>query len=194
MTSSIQFVPATASSPGPITAENAAGTFAFLAKRIASEKHLLHPSSQELQQSFEDGLSLLLFDGEMPIAHTRLTPLADGWHELGSTWVHKGYRGRGLSNDLYAIFLETHKEKNILATTTNMIALQTGKHFKFVLIKRRQLPESVWKSSCTCSASKTGCINDNLSCRLAFGEPQKHVNDTCFFRVTAETAARNGLS
>lgn len=194
MTPSIQLVPATASTQWPAVALSKERDFAFLAQEIKKEKHLLHPSAQELQQSFEAGLSLILFEGDKLIAHTRLTPLADSWYELGSTWVLKSHRGRGISNELYAIFLETHKDKNILATTTNEIALQTGKHFKFVVIKRKQLPESVWKSSCTCSERKTGCIQGNISCRLAFGEPQLHVNATCFFRVTPETAARIGLS
>jgi len=164
--------------------------FGFLAEQMSIEPHLLHPRSESLEESFREGLSLIIMADGLPIAHTRLIPLLNGWYELGSTWVHPQHRHKGLSNVLYERFLGLHKDKNVLATTTNPIAMQTGRHLHFVTVRRAELPEQVWRASCSCSPEKTGCHNGNRSCHLAFGEVKQNGHPLCYFRVTPETAGR----
>lgn len=165
---------------------------------ITTEKHLLPVGAQHLQHSYEEGHAVVVLDGERPIAYTRIVSLVeddDGWWELGTTWVHRGYRDRGINKRMYAMLLPWHECKNILATTTNPTSLEVGTCFGFVRIPRRLLPERVWKHSCCCPPTKTGAAQtDNSDCRLAHGEPQSEGSDIrCWMRVTKPTAERHAL-
>lgn len=166
-----------------------------VAEGFNGEPHLLKVSPEELEESFSEGRSMFILteDGE-PIGHTRLVqltgPLSPNgeWYELGSTWIHPHYRGQNLNVRLYQEFLALHADKNILATTTNEASLAVGRKLGFALIRRKLLPDEVWRASCVCSFHKTGA-KDNVHCKLAWGEDQA-CGGPCWFRVTAETAAR----
>lgn len=175
--------------------------FERLSTMIAEEPHLLPVKPGYLKLSYETGRSVIVLDvsNGMPVAHTRLSYLFAGeggkeaWAELGGTVVHPDYRFRGVNKAMYAKLLPRHRELNIIATTTNPISFAVGFECHFVMIRRRDLPEFVWRASCCCPFVKTGA-QDNSFCRLAHQEPQKDPRtDTCFFRVTPETAARLDL-
>lgn len=173
--------------------------FRKIAMAFEGEPHLLSVSPGELEESFKRGNSMFILNeaGE-PIGHTRLVELtkvesASGeWYELGSTWVNETYRGHNLNVLLYQEFLSMHADKNILATTTNEASVVVGKKLGFVMIPRKRLPEEVWRASCVCSVEKTG-VADNAECKLAWKEKQL-CGSLCWFRITAETAMRMGIS
>lgn len=165
---------------------------------IRSEKHLLPVGAEHLQASYEEGHAVVVLDGESAVAYTRIVRLTDGddgWWELGTTWVHREYRDKGINKRMYAMLLPWHDCKNILATTTNPTSLEVGVCFGFVRIPRRLLPEKVWKYSCCCPPKKTGALQtDNSDCRLAHGEPQSESSEIrCWMRVTKPTAERHAL-
>lgn len=165
---------------------------------ITNEKHLLPVEARYLKFSYEEGCAVVVLDGEKPVAYTRLASLLagdDGWWELGTTWVHREYRDRGINKRMYSMLLPWHECKNILATTTNPTSLEVGACFGFVRIPRRLLPEKIWKYSCCCPATKTGAsLRDNSDCRLAHGESQSEGSEVqCWMRVTKPTADRHSL-
>lgn len=172
--------------------------FDKIAEAIKTEKDLLPVKSEYLKWSYEEGYAVVVLDGDEPVGYTRLSALFAGggderpWLELGATWVHPDYRCEGINREMYNLLLPEHADKNILATTTNEGSLIVGQVCGFVQVCRRQLPDKVWKASCVCPSKKTGTESkDREDCRLAHGEPQTPPKiRSCFFRVTAETAAR----
>lgn len=177
--------------------------FNHIASEIRREKHLLEAAPGCLQFSYEDGFGVVVLtkDGR-PVGHTRLHFLLGrehrlgGWLELGSTWVHKDFRGNGINREMYRLLLPLHNQQyNIVATTTNVGSLAVGEEFGFVSVHRKSLPPEVWQNSCCCPLSKTGASEpNNHDCQLAHGEPQQLRRiAACWFRVTPETAARLNL-
>ncbi len=156
------------------------------------ETHLLQVTPDELLKSFIAGHSVIGFTemGEV-VCHARLVHLFDNWWELGSTYVSPHFRGQKINHLMYQEFLPHHRDKDILATTTNPISIQVGKDCSFVTLPRRDLPSRVWQTSCTCPAQKMGTTNPHC-CQLAHGE-HPHKEGLCYFRVTSHTARRHGL-
>lgn len=160
-----------------------------VSESIRSESHLLPQNAAGLQEQFEKDLSVIVVDemGEI-VGHATLWLLVDQSsvgevYELGTTWVHPDYRGHGVNTEMYKHFLERHKGKNILATTTNPASVAVGRQAGLRTIPRKLLPITCWKASCICPSSKTG-TKDNISCKLARGE--KNANEEgllCYFRV-----------
>ncbi len=166
---------------------------AAIVKGFDGEPHLLPVTAADIEQSLAGGLALVIVEDDEPIAFTRLVPLVEGWYELGSTWVRSDCRGRKLNHRMYEFFLPLHREKNILATTTNPASLAVGRDVGMVLIARKTLPPYVWRATCSfCPASKIGTI-DVAACRLAWQEDQCTAGP-CWIRVTAETAQRFNLA
>lgn len=165
--------------------------FKTLSAAFDAEPHLLPATAQELAQSFWDGLALLTLTETGDVAfYCRLIPLVGTWYELGSTLTLVKYRERRLNEQAYATFLALHEEKDILATTTNEASLRVGKKFGFVTVPRTQLPEQVWRATCSCPSKKTGTQTHDR-CTLAWAEIQHQAHrGTCWLRITAPTAAR----
>jgi GNAT superfamily N-acetyltransferase len=170
-------------------------TFEKISSSFLTEKSLMAALAGHLAQSYTDGLAVLALDeNENPVGYTRLQYLLThehplgAWFELGSTWVAPTYRGRGISKSMYELFLPLHREKNILATTTNLAALSVGEKMNFVKIPRKELPEPVWRASCICPIEKTG-VHENTNCILAWSE-KRGIKEPCWFRVTQETYNR----
>ena len=162
-----------------------------IAEAFKKEPHLLPITEEDVRQSLEDGVAIVALIGGQAIAFTRLIDLGNDTWELGSTWVHEAHRNRKLNHRLYDAFLPLHRERNILATTTNPRSLCVGEDLGFVLIPRRTLPEPVWRSTCVCPAKKIG-THDSGACKRAWSEPQSS-GTTCWLRVTRETAERMHL-
>jgi hypothetical protein len=95
---------------------------------------------------------------------------------------------------MYEIILPLHTDKNILATTTFKGSLAVGRDMGFVLVERKMLPEEVWRGTCVCPVSKTGCTDGNARCKLAYGESQNTGDETCWLRVTGDTYKRVSLA
>jgi hypothetical protein len=168
--------------------------FEPIARAFAQEHHLLPVTSASFCESFAAGLALIgVSSAGEPVACTRLTPLLDNtapeqFYELGSTWVRPDYRDQQINHEMYRIFLGLHQDKLILATTTNYGSLKVGQDLGLVQVRRRQLPEKVWRASCTCPSAKTGCTRANEGCTRAYGEEQLGDGDICWFRITPRTA------
>jgi len=163
-----------------------------------TEKHLLPVSSEDIRDSFLKGNAIIGMYGGSVICYCRIIPLLpkgsrQQFYELGTTWVDRWMRGHGINHLMYHTFLPMHKNKNILATTTNPVSRKVGEDLGLVTVTRKQLPTEAWQSSCTCPAEKTGCSLQNLHCKLAYGEPQCSKNP-CYFRITKETAERLNIS
>lgn len=177
-----------------------ANMFGQISEAFKPESCLLPVKADHLEASFLEGLAVVAVDlGGQVVGYTRLQPLLtklspEGeWFELGGTWVHPDFRGRKINETMYELLLPKHRSKNILATTTNQISFEVGKRLGFVLVPRKNLPQTVWQASCICPISKTGSITkDNETCTFAWGESQCS-NGPCWFRVTAETAQRLDL-
>lgn len=171
--------------------------FNYLSEEIAREPALLPTEPLALQWSFEGGFAVIAFDDEQVVGYTRIHPLfADdhpggGWYELGTTWVAESHRGRGVNKAMYDLLLPQHTHRNILATSINVASIAVGEQMHFAMVPRKELPEHVWRESCSCPMTKTKAEGgDNAGCTLAWSEPQHRHGVTCFFRVTPETAAR----
>lgn len=171
-----------------------------LSDGISEEPALLPTEPLALQWSFEGGFAVIAFDENVPVGYTRLHPLlaeehpSGGWWELGTTLVLESHRSRGINKAMYELLLPYHKDRNIIATSINLASIAVGEQMDFVGITRKSLPEEVWRESCTCPLSKTGCSDGNVNCALAWQEPQhRRGGKTCFFRVTKETAQRHEL-
>lgn len=166
--------------------------FALLVEGMSGEPHLLHPSKEAIVTSFKDGLGcvlLCLLEGKVSVVgFCRLIPLVlhngEMWYEFGSVYVAADLRNLGVSTAMYQSFLLRHKEKRILATTTNMSAVAVGRKVGMVTILRRDLPLDVWQASCTCDSAKTKS-ESSATCTLAHGESK--AGSLCYFRVTKET-------
>ncbi len=167
---------------------------AKLYEQMQSEPHLLHPSVHEMAESFTQGNACMILEKESfcPVAFARLIFLtssgSDNWYEFGTVFVSKNYRGVGLGTVMYQIFISKHEKlgKKILGTTTNPAAIRVGQKCGFVMWKRRDLPEEIWRSSCVCSINKTGPSGPDR-CRLAYGEEQAEGEGLCYFRLSPET-------
>lgn len=160
---------------------------------IRHEPHLLPQDADELRQQFLSGLSVLAIDEECQlVGHVTLWRLTDDplVYEMGTSWVLPETRGRGVGIALYRELLRAHATKNILATTTNEVAVKTGIRVGLQIVKRSDLPKVVQTACCICPAKKTG-TSDNRFCQLAWGEKQRlsHLSP-CLVRVTKQTAAR----
>lgn len=113
---------------------------------INVEKSLLHPTLEKLQESYAQGLSVVMSDdSDQIIGHVRLTPLLDDelklklglsqefpriW-EVGSAIIKKEFRGRGyyapLRNALVERYIEDIEVKRllILGTTKTVTVLKS---------------------------------------------------------------------
>ncbi len=175
--------------------------FQEIEREIKTEKHLISVGAESLESSYDTGHAVMVFDGTRPVAYTRLSFLHGGdddlgvWMELGSTWVRMEYRKKKINRDMYSLLLPSHRDLNILATTTNLRSLEIGQEFGFVPVQRQDLPPFVWRESCSlCPQHKTRALSkDNTDCRLAHGEAQREGSMRCWFRVTPETAKRHNL-
>lgn len=165
--------------------------FERISAAFLEEPHLLPATAAELEGSFYEGLAMVgLTESGEPLFYCRLIPLVDDWYELGSTWAPKDQRGQGINKRAYAAFLPQHREKNILATTTNEASLRVGLSLGFVLCQRKALPEAVWHATCSCPSKKMGAPTAR-SCVLAWGELQHRESfGSCWLRITKPTAER----
>ncbi|MBV9159169.1 MAG: hypothetical protein JO019_01065 [Candidatus Kaiserbacteria bacterium] len=165
---------------------------AAIVTAFTDEPHLLPITPADIEQSLAEGLALVVIDDGEAVGFTRLIPLGNDFYELGSTWVHRKKRGKKLNHQMYGFFLPRHRDKNILATTTNPVSLQVGEDVGMALVNRKDLPASVWRSTCSFCPAKKILAHDAADCRLAWNEPQA-TGGPCWVRVTAETAARLGI-
>jgi GNAT superfamily N-acetyltransferase len=170
-----------------------------ISSAFLSEKNLLAVSPDHLEQSYLEGLAVIAFSSEgKPIGHTRLHYLLTelhplgAWFELGSTWIHPNFRGQGIAKTMYELLLPFHREKNILSTTTNLVAYIVAEKMGFVRIPRKQLPSQIWQASCTCPSDKTHADENGL-CKLAWSE-HENIDNPCWFSVTPETFERLEVS
>ncbi|MBI5645082.1 GNAT family N-acetyltransferase [Candidatus Kaiserbacteria bacterium] len=172
--------------------------FMELALKVKAELHLLETPSGALELSHEQGFAVAALNSrDVIVGYTRLSHLfgsdgGDAWLELGATYVEPDYRGLGINKQMYQMLLPAHDDKNILATTTNVVSLAIGEAFGFVTIDRMLLPAKVWQASCCCPKSKTEAkYDDNRDCVRAHGESQCQIGvPACFYRVTRSTAER----
>jgi len=153
-----------------------------VAQATCEEQALLHKTAERLRVQRAAGLSALRFDGQNVIAHTTLWHLTNGWYELGTVWVERTRRGRGLSADLYRDLFHDHPERNILSTTTNPAALRIGAKVGMRCVRFSALPRIVWTETCCCPYATTGSADNVASCRLR--------ETRCFAQVTEETWLR----
>lgn len=169
--------------------------FSYLSEITEREPHLLPQTAESLKKQFNNGLSVIAISDGILIGHTTLLLLTtdpEPFYEVGTTWVHEDWRGKGINTEMYVRLFALHRNKNILGTTTNPASMRVGVHLDMIAVPRRSLPYPVWNSSCICPPEKTGSDNPH-SCSHAWTEHQ--CGDVpCVFRVTKETAERYGLS
>ncbi len=158
---------------------------ATVAEATRAEPALLPKTADALIEQWQQGLSVLRFDGEEVVAHATLWHLTDGWYELGTVWVRRDSRGHHVSANMYVELFARHPGLNILATTTNAASIRIGMRPEvgLVLVPYAALPEEIRAATCCCPASKTEAA-DNRFCRLR--------DTTCFVRVTRQTWQRLG--
>ena len=169
--------------------------FEQLSQKIRKEVHLLPQNPENLILQTKQGLSVLALLNEEIMGHATLWHIADGWYELGTTFVDPNHRGHHINFFMYEQLLEQHKEKNILATTTNQKSIHIGERLGFSTVRRNSLPAETFKGTCICKPDKTGSNTPLTSCGLAWNEdewnPFSKWKLPCHVRVTKETIERN---
>lgn len=164
-----------------------------------AEKHLLTKTREQLQPAAKAGrvtIAIDTTDKDRVVGCIVLWELCEDatgvtWYELGTYVVAEEYRynARGphampIGDALYHKLLYTHREKNILGTTTNTKSIHIGMRHGMQMVSFTMLPESVRRASCICPMDKTG-TNDNWSCHI--------LDQKCRVRVTRPTWIRMGM-
>ena len=169
--------------------------FEILSQKMLREVHLLPQKPEELFLQMTHNLSVLAVEDKEIIGHATLLHIAPNWYELGSTFVDSDHRGRHINFLMYEMLLQKHKEKNILATTTNQISLHIGEKLGFKTVTRNSLPPDAFVGTCVCGSKKTGGNNPTVSCKLAWnGDDWNGFAQwilPCHVRVTPETILRH---
>lgn len=163
-----------------------------------AEPHLLTKTREQLEPAARDGRVTLAIDtGERGrvVGCIILWDLGRDhtgamWYELGTFVVvpdHR-YKARGpkampIGDALYRRLLHTHRDKNILATTTNIHAIHIGQRHGMQMVSFTDLPPGIHRATCICPMDKTGAT-DNITCRIK--------DRSCRVRVPFPTWARIG--
>lgn len=167
-------------------------------RAIEKEKAMLHPSLEELQQSWRDGLTVIaIVNGEV-VGHLRLCKLLDGplkqrlnlpkdfpeiW-ETGSGWVHPDYRDTGgIFTQMRYMLLDSQineiKSKRLLVLgTTKHIAVIKGVRtsaerlgLEFEFVRHLKYP-FVAAFTCVCTGELGTGMHSELECPQRTSEDQ----------------------
>jgi GNAT superfamily N-acetyltransferase len=146
--------------------------FAVFSLFIRQEKHLLPQSAANLWQQYWRGLSVVIRERGIIVAHVTLWPLQDNWYEYGTIWVHPDYRRHGLAKKILTKLLNENQDKQILATTTNDIVKRLNVEVDLSLQPFETLPQAIHRLTCVCPIEKRGtddyrlCARKNKECAL----------------------------
>ncbi len=83
---------------------------------------------ENLKDLYQRSLAALLMEGNAPVGFIAAWPVAEGFIEIGSVWIHPDYRHQGLSHQIYdAILLFKGVGQQIaFGVTTNPISVHVG--------------------------------------------------------------------
>lgn len=131
-------------------------------------------SPENLASVYQKGMATVLLLDDSVIGFIAAWPVAAGFVEVGSAWIHKDYRGKGYGNQLYDAVNTLPGMNGAIgfAITQNPIALHAGERAGLKQHKDWYKPVP-WSLTCTtCSWMKSDEIN---SCQ--------HRNKTCWLRI-----------
>lgn len=164
-----------------------------------AEPHLLTKTREQLEPAVQAGLVTIAIDttaNDRVVGCIVLWELCQDkqgrtWYELGTYVVDEEYRYKAkgphampIGYALYHSLLYTHRDKNILGTTTNKRSIHIGRHHGMQMISFTQLPPEVQRASCICPPTKTKAT-DNAHCQI--------LDKSCRVRVTRPTWIRMGM-
>ncbi len=171
---------------GPFWAET-------LARNIQNEPHLLPHNPATLRDAASGKRLIVVYDKEndLLVGCAAMWPLGESdegiWFRFGTMFVIEPYRyrcsGMKIADEMYRRMLNMFSQANVLATTTNRVAVHAGLRAGLVRVRYEDLPCNIRRATCVCPASKTGIANP-LYCPL--------VDTTCFVHVSRETYERLG--
>jgi GNAT superfamily N-acetyltransferase len=143
-----------------------------LSLAMQEEKTILNTrtSPENLEKAYLNGLAIAIFVSGHIVAFISAWPVAEGFIEFGSAWVHKDMRGYGLGRRLYmeAKQLPGLNDKTCFAVTQNPIALMVGLHANLVQHENWEYPVP-WELTCgPCdllpNTEKPSCPKRNVTC------------------------------
>jgi len=137
--------------------------FLLFANQIKKEKHLLPQKPFDLMKQYLQGLSVIVVNKGMIVAHVTLWELEENWYEVGTIWVNNDYRKHGLGRKIMKQVLSDNVEKKILGTSTNSVMQVICVECKMDNLSFNDLPPNIHIATCICDKSKTGS-NDPLKC------------------------------
>ena len=117
-----------------------------LSRELQEESAILHTRTtpDQLKKVYEDGFAVIKFQevepGSRDCAQTEIHgffaawPVADGFLEVGTVWVHKYLRGHGIGRQLYLALKELPaiQKCTTFGITTNPISVHLGHYMNLV--------------------------------------------------------------
>ena len=112
--------------PAPISK----GVWHVLSKALGCEPKIdsQRNTPENLRNLYEHSLATILMDDELPVGFIAAWPVAEGFLEIGSVWIHPDYRHQGLSHQIYDAIplLEGIGYQIAFGVTTNPISVHVG--------------------------------------------------------------------
>ncbi len=129
-------------------------------------------SPAALKRLYHSHLAVVMMaDGEA-VGFIAAWPVQEGFLEIGSIWIEKSYRGRGLSHWLYTAVsgLKGVRAAKAFGVTTNPISVRAGARvgLKMVYDWSVPIPLSLTCGPCefVAPADQSSCERRNVSCWL----------------------------
>lgn len=129
-------------------------------------------SAKNLKELYQQHLAVVLMEGKKPIGFIAAWPVAEGFVEIGSVWIHPVFRGTGLSHKIYDVVPSLPGIQQVVAygVTTNVISVHVGKRIGLEITHNWVDPVPFHLSCGPCELvakeDHPTCLKRNKSCWL----------------------------
>lgn len=114
------------------------GIFETLSRALVMEPKInsTRNTPVNLQALYEQHLAVVLMEDDEPIGFIAAWPVAQGFAEIGSVWIHPAHRGRGLSHQIYDAIPLLRGVQAVVAfgVTTNAISVHVGERVGLTIV------------------------------------------------------------
>lgn len=146
-----------------------------LSKAVSNEPLILgtRTTPDALRQLYQQGLAMVMVDSEKLIGFLAAWPVADGFAEIGTAWIHPDLRGQKLCIEMYYHFdqLPGLVDRLVFGITMNPKIISSGLHIGLTCNHDWENPIP-WHLTCepcdkfATESEKRTCSNRNSTCWL----------------------------
>ena len=146
-----------------------------LSEAVSNEPLILgtRTTPNALRQLYEQGLAMVILEAVRPIGFLAAWPVADGFAEIGTAWIHPDMRGQKLCIQMYHRFnrLPGLPGRIVFGVTMNPRIVSSGLHIGLVCHDDWEDPIP-WSLTCgpcdyfETEAEKRTCSRRNSTCWL----------------------------